>query len=166
MIGTPLYMSPEIYIHQEYGSKVDAYSMGCIFYEMCFFSPPRIPIPMMSMNGDLITNLQNMVPKENINVYSKELLNIMKEMIEKDEKKRPSSFEIFQIIIKRFIFHNSSIGCVFRCLFTYKNIIEYLKICISNCYLYEIKRQKPITSMFLYAFENNKNNNYNKLLNK
>jgi len=165
-IGTPLYMSPEIYNHQEYDSKVDVYSMGCTFYEMCFFSPPRIPIPMMSMNGDLITNLQNIVPKENINVYSEELLNIIKEMIEKDEKKRPSSFEIFQIIRKRFIIHNSSIGCVFRCLFTYKNIIEYLKICISNCHVYEIKRQKPITSMFLYASENNKNNNYNKILNE
>ena len=32
MIGTPLYMSPEIFAHQKYGHKVDVYSMGCTFY--------------------------------------------------------------------------------------------------------------------------------------
>ena len=33
LIGTPLYMSPEMYNHKEYGSKVDVYAMGCTFYE-------------------------------------------------------------------------------------------------------------------------------------
>lgn len=31
------YMSPEIFNQQHYSYKVDVYSMGSIFYEMCFF---------------------------------------------------------------------------------------------------------------------------------
>ena len=165
-IGNPLYMSPEMYNHKGYGSKVDVYSMGCTFYEMCFFEPPRIPIPIISIKGEKITDLQDISPKQNINTYSQELLNIIKEMIEKDENKRLSSNEILEMIRKRFIIHNSSIVCVFRCLFTYKNIIEYLKRCISKCNTNEMKIQKPITFIFLYAFDNYKNYNYNKILNE
>ena len=98
MIGTPLYMSPEMYNHQEYGSKVDVYSMGCTFYEMCFFSPPRIPVPIISIKGEKITDLQDIAPKQNINDYSSDLLILINEMIEKDENKRLSSNGILQMI--------------------------------------------------------------------
>jgi len=164
MIGTPLYMSPEIYNHQEYGFKVDVYSMGCTFYEMCFFSPPRIPIPIISIKGEKITDLQDISPKQNINFYSKDLVNLIYQMIEKDEKKRLPYYRIFEMIRKRIIFHNSSIGCVFRCLLTFKKIINYF---ISNFNNINEKRiQKPITLILIYAFENDKNYNYSIILNK
>ena len=97
-----------MYNHQEYGSKVDVYAMGCTFYEMCFFSPPRIPIPIMDPKGEIVTDLQDVTPKENLNVYSVDLIKFINMMIEKDVKKRPSSDEILQFIRKRYIIHKSN----------------------------------------------------------
>ena len=42
--------------HQEYGSKFDVYSVGCSFYEICYFSPPFIPV--MYTNMEISTVLQ------------------------------------------------------------------------------------------------------------
>ena len=164
LIGTPLYMSPEMYNHKEYGSKVDVYAMGCTFYEMCFFSPPRIPIPIMSKTGEIITDLQDMTPKENSNNYSNELVNLIKTMIEKDENARPSSDKILDKIRQKLTFKNSSISCVFRCFFTFKNLVEFLRRHLNNIND-EIKIKKPISLTFLYALDNDKSNNYKEILN-
>ena len=152
------YMSPEIFNQQHYSYKVDVYSMGCIFYEMCFFT--TLGDQKMLPNGEIIND------KQNVNVYSQDLVNLIYMMIEEDQFKRPSSFEILEMIKKRFKFQNSSIGCAFRCLFTYKNIIEYLKKNIPNNNINQIRIQRPISYSFLYAFKNDKNQNYNKILNQ
>tara|TARA_B100002051_G_scaffold141072_1_gene133874 strand:- start:436 stop:1278 length:843 start_codon:yes stop_codon:yes gene_type:complete len=39
-VGTPLYMSPEIYKRERYDAKIDAWSVGCILYEMMSLRPP------------------------------------------------------------------------------------------------------------------------------
>ena len=166
LIGTPLYMSPEMYNHQEYGSKVDVYALGCTFYEMCYFTPPRIPIPVMNKLGEIITDLQEVKPKQNINVYSQELINLIKIMIEKEEEKRPSSKEVLEEIKKHYNILNSSIACVFRCLLTYQNVIQFLQKQITNNDLNKIKKEKPITYSFLNAFINVKSNNFYITLNK
>jgi len=36
MVGTPLYMSPQILDHKRYNSKTDVWSIGFIFYEALF----------------------------------------------------------------------------------------------------------------------------------
>ena len=156
-----LNISPEIFNDLPYNYNVDVYSMGCIFYEMCFFTAFKIE-PEMQPNGKIINKMQDMAPKQNINIYSQDLMNLINKMIEEDQFKRPSSFQILEMIKNRFIIQNSSIGCVFRCLFTYTDIIEYLKI--HNPNLNEIRSQKPISFIFLYAFENYKNNNYNNII--
>ena len=153
-----LNISPEIINDIPYNYNVDVYSMGCILYEMCFFTTFKIESEMQP-NGKIINKMQDMAPKQNINIYSQELINLINLMIEEDQFKRPSSFKILEMIKKRFIIQNSSIGCAFRCLFTYTDIIEYLKS--HNPNINEIKIQKPISFTFLYVFDKYKNNNYN-----
>lgn len=168
-IGTPLYMSPEMFSNQEYGSKVDVYAMGCTFYEMCHYHPPRMPMPVMNPRGEITMQLQDITPKDN-NSYSDEVKNLINLMIERDQNNRPHSDKIFQIIkykYNSFKYQNSSIACAFRCLFTFKEIINCLKKYNINYNDQEIKSKKPISTTFLYAFDNfsnNGNNNSNKIL--
>ena len=165
-IGTPLYMSPEMFNNQEYGSKVDVYAMGCTFYEMCHYLPPRIPMPVMNSKGEIISELQDITPQDN-NKYSKEVTDLINLMIEKDQNKRPHSDKVFEIIKKKYNsikIQNSSIGCVFRCLFTFKEIINALKKYKIDYKDQKIQSKMPISSIFLYAFDNFNNNNWNQIL--
>lgn len=83
ILGTGNYMAPEIQTKQ-YNEKVDVYSMGITFYEMCYFEFPY------SKN-------------KNVNgIYSKELINIINEMIVKDKNKRKNSKEILEFVKKEY----------------------------------------------------------------
>ena len=35
MVGTPYYMSPEMYENKPYSDKSDIWALGCILYELC-----------------------------------------------------------------------------------------------------------------------------------
>ena len=155
MIGTPLYMSPEMFKHEEYGSKVDIYSLGCTFHEMCYYFVPRIPIPIMNAKLEMSTELQDVAPKFNAGFYSQEVTNLIKLMIEKDPKKRPTTQKIFNIIKNKYNLmnkQNSSINCVYKCLFSFQNFKKRLLKHKDN-----IDQNKPISYSFLIAF-NNRNN--------
>ena len=165
MIGTPLYMSPEIFNQEQYGSKVDVYSMGCTFYELCYFTPPRIPKPTpKNINGQfaLITEFQDVTQKENENFYSPEIKQIINEMIEKDQKVRPSTGKAFDSIKRLYNsqFHqNSSIFCVYRCLSNYLNFVNHIKKYSQN-----LNESTPISKTFFFAYSNLNNLNNNNIL--
>lgn len=119
MIGTPLYMSPEIFARQPYGSKVDVYSLGCTIYEICYFSAPRLPLPAVNQNGEIVTDLKDIPKKANQNCYSQDLQNIINLMLTKEQEKRPNSQIIFEQIKQKynsFKIQSSSIYCVYRSL--------------------------------------------------
>ena len=40
MVGTPLYLSPEIVNAQPYDQRVDVWSIGCALYELLTLMPP------------------------------------------------------------------------------------------------------------------------------
>lgn len=39
-IGTPYYMSPEIWQDQQYDAATDIWSLGCLAYELCTLRHP------------------------------------------------------------------------------------------------------------------------------
>ena len=163
MIGTPLYMSPEMFRQEKYGSKVDVYAMGCTFYEMCFFSPPRMPTPSMSPQGEIITYLQDVEPNANKGFYSQDVIDLLNKMIERDENKRLNSDRVFEFIRTKYnniTRQNSSIFCVYKCLFTFDSLINRL-------IKYKLNpNEEPISSSFLLAYNNRNNNNFTFIINQ
>ena len=103
-VGTDDYMAKEIKQNIDYDQKVDVYSMGVSFFEMCYFHLPKIKTP------------------DDMNVhYSQELMNIIFLMMEEDKNKRKSSEEIYNMIqyeyTRRYV-RNTSIDAVIKCLYS------------------------------------------------
>ena len=100
-IGTPIYMAPEMYTDEGYGSKIDVYALGITFWDMCFFEHPR----------ELRKNRQN-----------------------------------------------SSIDCVYRCLYSFQNLSSYLLK--NKNYIQNNIASKPISCSFIYAIDKMNGNNW------
>ena len=113
--GTRNFRAPELENKQMYDQKADVYSMGVCFYALCFFGVPY------NKNGNMVALLSD-------TFYSNELKDVVRRMIEIDQNKRPTSFEIFKIFKKYYMrkyMRNSSIYSVVRCLFGFPNFNEY-----------------------------------------
>ena len=152
-IGTIGYMSPEMFNHTGYGKKVDVYALGVTFYELCYFNLPRKLVENFSPQG---TNVyfEDIPPQSNANYYSKELYNLIQWMIQKDEKNRPSSSDVLQYIRKIYNAknrQNSTIDCIYRCLFSFQNLTNYMKK--QKMKVDHTANERPISMSFIYAIE-------------
>ncbi len=119
----------------EYDQKIDVYSMGVTFYELCHFHLPK-------KRG-----------KESKVNYSKEMLDIINEMLEEDKDKRQTSEYFLDKIreeISRKYNRNTSIDAIVRCLFTFEDITNYYIQLKKN----EIIQNKPMTKAFIECLEN------------
>ena len=114
--GTEEYSAPEVtYNEQGYDSKIDVYSMGTTFFEICYFKNHRFV--ERKYEDYLDTDL-----------YSRELNELIEKMIEEEPDNRISSTEAKKIAKKNYILKyvkNSSTGAVFRCFYSYKNFKYY-----------------------------------------
>jgi serine/threonine protein kinase len=108
-IGTPYYMSPEIYKNEPYNNKCDIWSLGCILYEMMTLKNPF-------QSAKTLPNLINMIINENYKEisktkgYSMNLRNLVSLMIKLDPNERPSVDEILNIsFIKEYLENKNNI---------------------------------------------------------
>ena len=150
VVGTPPFMSPEMLFETNYDLKTDVYSMGVTFFELCYWHFPRIP--SMSFEGDF--KLVDVPIKNNKNVYSQELLNIIQKMLETDKQKRPSSAEILELLNIEFnkkYAKNSSIGSVLSCLYAYEELTAYFKKEANSNEISNNSSKKPISFAYLYG---------------
>ena len=160
-IGTPIYMAPEMYTDEGYGSKIDVYALGITFWDMCFFEHPRELIQTKDPFGNPVLQLIDLPPKFNQNIYSPDLKNLINLMIEKDYRKRPTSDEAFSYvknIYNRKNRQNSSIDCVYRCLYSFQNLSSYLLK--NKNYIQNNIASKPISCSFIYAIDKMNGNNW------
>jgi NIMA (never in mitosis gene a)-related kinase len=91
-IGTPYYLSPELCQEKPYTWPSDIWSMGCILYEMCALKVPfdaeSIPKLVQKIcRGDVPT-----VPA----TYSTFIRDLAKEMLSKDQNRRPDCENILK----------------------------------------------------------------------
>ena len=98
--GTPYFASPEIWEDKPYSFKSDIWSIGCILYQMAALEMP--------FQGKNIKEVYYNLKKVNIpplpEIYSEELMIIIKKLLKIDPEMRPSAQEILDDeIIKKYM---------------------------------------------------------------
>lgn len=91
LVGTPLYMSPQILDNKKYTSKTDIWSIGFIFYETLVGKTPwtaRSP-------PELLRNIKTKPLEFPANI-SKEVKDLIQGCLQYDEAKRLSWDEIYR----------------------------------------------------------------------
>jgi len=118
VVGTKGYIAPEVKRNERmkstYGTKADVYSMGVSFFELCYGCKPY----EKGKNEDFY----------NKNLYSKELNHVVDLMIERNDRKRPYSEDVYDYIRKYFIkkyVKNSSVDAALHCFFCYENFKSF-----------------------------------------
>ena len=98
-IGTPYFTAPEIWEEKPYDYKCDIWSLGCILYELTTLQVPFLGINMQ----ELYQNIINLKYKPIPNIYSNELKEIIKSLLNKNQIDRPSTTTLLtnKIILKK-----------------------------------------------------------------
>ncbi|XP_053577005.1 serine/threonine-protein kinase Nek4 isoform X2 [Bombina bombina] len=96
LIGTPYYMSPELFSNKPYNYKSDVWALGCCVYEMATLKHAFNAKDMNSLVYRIIEGKLPPMPKE----YSSELGELIGTMLSRQPEKRPS---VKQILRKPFI---------------------------------------------------------------
>ena len=76
-IGTPYYMSPELFAKQSYSKEVDIWALGCVLYELITFTPPFTANNMNNLSRKVIAMKFSSTINLYKNRYSHELLNLI-----------------------------------------------------------------------------------------
>ena len=158
VVGSPMFMSPEMLKEEDYDKKTDVFSMGIAMYELCFFESPKKA--GITLDGKIV--LKDKVLTKNQNIYSNQLLTILQAMIVEDKSKRPTSSQLCQMIRSQYIqtfLKTSSLSAVTRCLYSLPRLSKILMKNPQNN-----QNTHPITVAFLNAIqqiENNINDKFN-----
>ena len=126
-LGTRDYQAPEIG-RREYDQKVDVYSMGVSFYELCYGH-----IPEKGYHS----------AQEYEKLYSKEIRNFIGLMIQKNENERPNCNEAMLYAKDNFIklyVKNTSVESVLNCFSNFPNVIQYFSNNVIINQIYELKK--------------------------
>jgi len=100
-IGTPYYMSPEVYKSKPYNHKSDVWALGCILYEMATLKH--------AFNAKSLNGLMGKVVKGNFDPissrYSRNLNQLVNSMLCIDPNSRPSLPEILSLpFVKKHVY--------------------------------------------------------------
>lgn len=88
-IGTPLYLAPEIWQNRPYDQKCDMWSLGVLLYEMLTFTFPFIGRTRGELQRRICVGYYEL-PKSTEKIYSRELISIMKRLLNVNPNERPS----------------------------------------------------------------------------
>ncbi|CAO2638198.1 Serine/threonine-protein kinase Nek4 [Lemmus lemmus] len=102
LIGTPYYMSPELFSNQPYNYKSDVWALGCCVYEMATLKHAFNAKDMNSLVYRIIEGKLPPMPK----VYSSELAELIRTMLSRRPEERPS---VRSILRQPYIKHQISL---------------------------------------------------------
>jgi len=97
-IGTPYYMSPELFKYKPYSYKSDVWALGCVMYEICNL---RHAFDAQSFQGLAVKIIKGSYPPITP-TYSKQLRDLIGKMLSLNPKDRPTIVDIMnKPILKR-----------------------------------------------------------------
>ena len=103
-IGTPYYVSPEMCQNKPYNEKSDIWALGCILYELITFCHPFTASNQAALFIKILHGNYTPLPEKT----SKDLVNMVKFILQKNYNKRPSMKDI--ITSKSFVYHAKRLG--------------------------------------------------------
>lgn len=95
--GTVNYRSPEMCNGQPYGAPADVWALGCVLYELCTRRLAFTGRSVLSVMRKITTKEPKRIPS----IYSDELRQLARDMLQKDPAKRPTiNYVLDRSIIK------------------------------------------------------------------
>lgn len=92
-IGTPYYMSPEIYKNNRYDYKSDIWALGCVLYELVTLRHPFDANSMAALGQKVMSGRYSPISTQ----YSKSLRDLVCLMLKVNPTQRPSTTQILQM---------------------------------------------------------------------
>ncbi|KAK9720275.1 Serine/threonine-protein kinase Nek5 [Basidiobolus ranarum] len=90
MIGTPYYMSPEVYQNKPYDQKTDVWALGCVLYELCSLRHPFVAKDIKALVVRISEDNYPPLPSQ----YSSDIRYLVSWMLSYDAEKRPNIRDI------------------------------------------------------------------------
>ncbi|CAI8047942.1 Serine/threonine-protein kinase Nek2 [Geodia barretti] len=84
-IGTPYYMSPEVFSEKAYDEKSDLWSLGCLIHELCTLSPPFTARDQQALAAKVLQGKVRRIP----HYYSANLQSIIDSLLATEPSRRP-----------------------------------------------------------------------------
>lgn len=91
VMGTPLYMAPELVCHQPYGEKVDVWSLGIIVHQLLCGKTPFDGKSLKRIKHNICNRDVNF---ENLGEFTDDAKDFIKCCLEKDQNIRPTIAEL------------------------------------------------------------------------
>eukprot|EP00736_Rhodelphis_marinus_P013952 Rmarinus@m.10326 len=92
-VGTPYYVSPELWKNKPYNAKSDIWSLGCLLYEMAALRPPFDARDLKGLARKVMQGRYVDIP----DCYSKELRYLVRKILVIDAERRPTADEIMRM---------------------------------------------------------------------
>eukprot|EP00968_Pinguiococcus_pyrenoidosus_P027696 scaffold7413_cov258-Pinguiococcus_pyrenoidosus.AAC.2 len=89
-IGTPYYMSPEIWFNRPYDTKSDMWALGCTMYELIALRPPFAATTFQELQHNVQVGWYPKLPR----CFSPELRGIVNSLLRMNPQNRPSAQEL------------------------------------------------------------------------
>ena len=90
IVGTPLFLSPEVIRHDNYDHRVDIWALGWVLYHLATLEPP-----FSGSSHEILMNAIQFKTLKPLRFFSKKLKIFIGKMLEKQKIRRPFIVELF-----------------------------------------------------------------------
>jgi NIMA (never in mitosis gene a)-related kinase len=98
LVGTPFFLSPEICRCETYSKPSDIWALGCVLYELCALQHAFNGENMMALVREILSGRIPKLPS----IYSRELRELYRSIMQRDPEARPSIHEILNVPLLKF----------------------------------------------------------------